>query len=160
MKKAALALISASLSLGTVLSPAVAHADPGKEIRVAGYTQWLETYSVIRELHDTYGIPVTDDLCRPHEQYCIRIEHINKPNGQAGLTRGTTGNATITLNNYYARGSHNYRRQVLLHEFGHALGLWEHSDCSSAMEPQIAMCGKFVLGYNAEEQQKLRETWG
>lgn len=89
MKKLIAAL---TVGVALALSPGVAHAQSTpKEIRVAGSTEWLETYQVIDELKNKWGIPISAYLCRPNEQYCITIKHTREASGWAGLAVGTTG---------------------------------------------------------------------
>ena len=160
MRKTAVA-VAASFIVALLGAPtASAEAqEPHKEIRVNGLTSWPETIEVIRELREKWNVPIYEDDCLQGEAYCFTVVHYSEPDGHGGDAGGTTGNGTIRLNDYYDAG-HGHRKMVLYHEFGHLLGLWEHTEtCDTSMARQIALCGYYVLGYNPTEWHKLMEEW-
>lgn len=152
------ALIVGLAVIGLVVSPTPAQADTPPAVGFTGHTDWNETFEVIHDLRFSYGLNVTNGCA--DDNRCITIGHYRARDGYAGRANGWTGNATVLLNSSYDWG-HQYRLEVLYHEIGHALGLWEHGPaCQTSMEEIITGCGYTVVGYTATEQQKLKELWG
>lgn len=154
-------LVVLSLVVALMAAPQPAQAEDGaKRIGVAGVTSWPEIYEVIDKLNKDFGIPIYDG-CIP-EQKCILISHFRNSRDMAGwaeYTPGSFGHGKIRVNDAYDKGRW-FRLQLLMHEFGHVLGLDHTNDCYTSMQPTIGQCGHYVYGFTANEQGRLREIWG
>ncbi len=151
-------LIAIMVFLGVALLPAAANAHTHTTVGVTGYTSWIGEYHQTLGYLQAIGVPIHDG-CAAGED-CITLTQYRAADGQAGNTVGHTGNAVVTINVQYDPGDNAGRRETLTHELGHALGLWNHGGCDTSMEPQIAQCGHYVIGYTPLEQQRLHEIWG
>lgn len=154
-------ILSLAIAASVIVSPSPAGAGEPETnvIRVNGYTDWWETIEAINTLRTRYGVPISAYNCNEETTFCITVSHYSARNGQAGYASREGNEAEITFNNYYGKGR-GIRMQILYHEFGHVLGLWEHSNrCDAVMQRELAKCGRPVTQYNQIEQEQLREIW-
>ncbi len=150
-------IVAVVVFLAALVWPATAQAAP-TSVGVTGSTSWYREYRQTLTDLQAMGLPVHDG-CTAGEG-CITLSHYRADDGSAAVTRGHTGDATIRLNAAYDQGTSWYRRAVMSHEFGHALGLWNHGGCDTSMMPTVAMCGAHVVGYTPAEQAQLHQIWG
>ncbi|MBA3490298.1 MAG: hypothetical protein H0T78_12315 [Longispora sp.] len=159
------ALIALAVLLAIVLpGSGRAEAAPRWSIEIVGTTNWpTEFAEVLESLRMTYGIPISYNNACVATQPCIHFYHYQAADGLGGFVTGwpgRRGSSELAVNDTYDRG-HSYRLEVLYHEFGHALGLVQHSPaCQSSMQPTVGMCGSYMMGYTPTEQQRLRAIWG
>ncbi len=150
-------LVAIAVFLIAVLVPTAANAHTHTSVGVTGSTSWIGEYRQTLSYLQAIGVPIHDG-CAAGED-CITLTQYRAADGLAGHTDGFTGNATVSINTQYDPGDNAGRRETLTHELGHALGLWQHGGCDTSMEPQIAQCGHYIIGYTPLEQQHLHEIW-
>jgi len=155
MRKNLLASLVALLIGGAAaILPAAAIASPGDSIGLTGRTSWFaELNDALARMND-FGVPIHNG-CNGAEKLCVHVDHYRKADRLSGYFQGDR----VWVNDQYDNGMYLRRVSLWMHELGHAAGL-DHSDnCDSSMYHTFPACGSYFLGYNAHEQQQIREKW-